>query len=910
MAQYQNGSGVAAQSAVEYDILGRARWMRDPEGTLSYAEYDIATAAMTLQIQDVDTTQLIEQPVLGWTTPSGGGQHVVSSQEVDVFGRPTKITTPGGVESYVVYNDADREVRQYAAWNNTLNKPTGLTNLTRVDRTYGYVESLQMAATPTTANGVPVGTESIGNVVALSRSYFAPNGRLGSSDSYFNLDGLAYTTSFNLGVEGTNFLRTRYDYGELGELNRVESSDGRIARSVIDGLGRTLGEWIGADDAVTGEWSPTNPGPMERISAYEYDHGGVGNGNLTALTTFTGGGDRTQAIQYDWRDRPVLMLDGVGASGDINRPLTYLTYDNANRTTNIEIFDGDTHTLAMANGVPIKPALDQRRAWSMMFHTNLGQVWKSMEFGVHQTDGTVPNPWATRETQAWYDQRGLPIKLIYPGGLVEKTHYDGLGQLTANYLIEGDLYLPVHIPANDVTNDTVWMQSDYVYDDRLDRIQVTSRERNHGTYNSGDLRDGTPHRATHVGAHYDDLGRMTASVDVGTHGGNPWTRPATVPARSDTALVTSINFDDANRAVTLTDPRGIDHRSTHDALGRMTSETAAFGTADAFTTTASYNKLGQLAGTTSPGNLTTNYGYDGLGRTTSVTDPAGLINTVSYNRIGEPITSTDPTGLVVSTSLNALGQPTSMSYANGRATRSMSATYDVLGRTLSVTDPRGNSSSMAYHDEARYVESIDAEGYSSRTDYDVAGNTIKLTNPHNQSWTATYDILNRLISTSDPLLHGVSVEHNRNGDRTRITDAVGRTQEEVLDRFGRTDSILDGYGVTVAEYGYDRNSQVNAFTDARGNLTQMSYDNLGHTTSVTEAVGTSLQRSSSMGYHVTGQFETMTDPLGNITKYGYDGAGRTVSVTAAFGQPEAMTATQSYDLPGRSQLKSLVLGLE
>ena len=85
-----------------------------------------------------------------------------------------------------------------------------------------------------------------------------PNGQVDHSDAYFNLAGLSYSTSLNLGVEGTNFLRTRYGYGELGEVNRVESSNGSIARSVIDGLGRTIGEWIGSSDAVAGAWSPTN----------------------------------------------------------------------------------------------------------------------------------------------------------------------------------------------------------------------------------------------------------------------------------------------------------------------------------------------------------------------------------------------------------------------------------------------------------------------------------------------------------------------------------------------------------------------------------------------------------------------------------------------------------------------------
>ena len=913
------GLGIEPEYAVEYDILGQARWMRDPLGYLSYAEYDAATGAMTLQINDADTTQLTQQPVLAWTTPANGGQHVVTSQEVDGFGRPTKITTPGGIESFIVYNQANNEVRQYAAWNDTLNAPTGLTSVMREDWGQGYVESLQISAAPATSNGEPTWTEPITGIVALSRTQLTPGGQVDFSDAYFNLAGLSLSTATNLGTEGTHFLRTRYGYGTLGEANRVESSDGSIARSVIDGLGRTLGEWIGSDDSVTGVWSPSNPGLMEQITSYEYDNGGVGIGNLTAMTTHTGSSspDRNQAIQYDWRGRPVLTLEGVGVTGDINRALTYVTYNNSSQATSVELFDGDTHTLAdpstFPNGVPARPATSLRRAWSETEYDNYGRAWHAIDHPINQTDGTVGFIFPEAESWVNFDLRGLPMAAGSAGNPTQRTVYDGLGQVSKSYVVTGYNYFNYYYNGfnpDDVSNETVWMQSEYSYDDRLNMTDVTSRERNFGTSLQGDLGNGVPHRATYAGAYYDDLGRMTASVDVGTNGGAAWTRPTTLPARSDSTHVSSVSFDDANRITTMTDPRGISYRSTSDALGRTLSETAAFGTIDKFTSTASYNSLGQLASTTSPGNLTTNYGYDSLGRMTSMTDPAGFINSVSTNRLGEAITSTDPTGLVTTTNLDALGRATSMSMANGGSTRSLSATYDVLGRTLSVTDPRGNSALMAYHDEARYVESTDAEGHTSRTDYDVAGNTTKLTNPFNQSWTATYDPLNRLVSTSDPLLHGISVERNRSGDRTRITDAVGRTSEQVVDAFGRSDSVIDGYGVTVAEYGYDRNSQVNEFTDALGNITQMSHDNLGRTTTVTEAVGTSLQRSSQVGYHVTGQAETMTDPLGNVTKYGFDSAGRTISVTAAFGQPEAMTATQSYDSAGRPSISTAPGGLQ
>ena len=63
-------------------------------------------------------------------------------------------------------------------------------------------------------------------------------------------------------------------------------------------------------------------------------------------------------------------------------------------------------------------------------------------------------------------------------------------------------------------------------------------------------------------------GRLTATADFGTNGGNPHSRSGTVPARSGSVLVTSTTYNDAGWAETVTDPRGLATASFYDALGR------------------------------------------------------------------------------------------------------------------------------------------------------------------------------------------------------------------------------------------------------------------------------------------------------------------------------------------------------
>src|SRR5205814_1897559 len=53
----QNGPGTAASTTAVYDAFGRATWSRDPDGFLTYTQYDPTTGAVVKHIADVDTTR-------------------------------------------------------------------------------------------------------------------------------------------------------------------------------------------------------------------------------------------------------------------------------------------------------------------------------------------------------------------------------------------------------------------------------------------------------------------------------------------------------------------------------------------------------------------------------------------------------------------------------------------------------------------------------------------------------------------------------------------------------------------------------------------------------------------------------------------------------------------------------------
>src|SRR5262249_8002674 len=90
----QNGPGVADVVTTFNDRYARPIWQKDADGFLPYTEYDQATGAVTNTIVDVDTTRTSDFSNLpsGWSTPSGGGLHLVTLRQVDSLGRTTKLT--------------------------------------------------------------------------------------------------------------------------------------------------------------------------------------------------------------------------------------------------------------------------------------------------------------------------------------------------------------------------------------------------------------------------------------------------------------------------------------------------------------------------------------------------------------------------------------------------------------------------------------------------------------------------------------------------------------------------------------------------------------------------------------------------------------------------------------------------
>ena len=173
-------------------------------------------------------------------------------------------------------------------------------------------------------------------------------------------------------------------------------------------------------------------------------------------------------------------------------------------------------------------------------------------------------------SDTWRDAAGRTIKQQGASSdAFSKTAYDGLGRVMKQYHAY-DTDETAYTDASTVTGDTVLEQSEVSYDASGNVIQITAYAQAHRGW----------HRRTHHLLGAGDLTRPVGSMGRTVRPLRPTTaptaaarsRPSSPPARSDTVLVTSTEYNTAGLAYQTTDPAGKVAQSEFDDAGRTTKQ--------------------------------------------------------------------------------------------------------------------------------------------------------------------------------------------------------------------------------------------------------------------------------------------------------------------------------------------------
>ena len=539
----QNGSGVADTRRDYFDSYGNLTWHMDERGFLTRTAYDVATGAMTQRIEDVDTTRVSDAPS-GWSTPAGGGLHLVTDFTFDDEGRVTQVLGPSHTidlngtatvirrASWTVYRDAlfqTWSAQGYATGSSpnytyTLVNPVSI-SITDKD---GKATDQIQATRASTAGAIQAGDGfPQSSYVRWTTMQYGPDSMPTSRRTYSSIP------SSGTGTAGTNYDQAGIGYDIMGRGNKQVTAGGTISRTVFDGRGNAVQQWTGTNDAGATDADPTGGGTggnnMVQVSASEFDKAlASGDNNLTKQTLYVDAGTtRVTTFLYDWRDRR------TDTDGEVDY-YEQRCYDNLGRILRTDRRD----TTASGNLI----------ARSETCYDDRGRVYRSLHYGVDPATGAVGN---ALTDNTWYDPSANVVK-VHPSGsqLFTKSVFDGVGRQTKQY--RGyDLAESSYATAFDVTGDTLLEQAETACDAAGNVIQTTTRQRYHDATGTGEL--GDPHsaqpeaRVSYAATYSDTVGRVVNLADYGTNGGTALTRPATAPARSNVVLVSSTTYNQRRR---------------------------------------------------------------------------------------------------------------------------------------------------------------------------------------------------------------------------------------------------------------------------------------------------------------------------------------------------------------------------
>jgi RHS repeat-associated protein len=804
----ENGDGQTGTQEVTYDQYGFVTEQADAMGTKTESSYYFDTGALQQTIEDAGAGRLnlttdYDVDPLGRTVLMKGPEHIISLDGVATAIRRA---------TWTQHLDSDDEIRTIQGYVKSSDGSEVTVNPIQIQRNFVVdpeVTGGRMTETIAVAyagSGVPPASTVFArsDYVRWSTEHYTRENELTHSRLYHLIP------ASGLGSNGTNYAQTDSAYDSAGRLFQVTSPEGTIQRTVFNAMGWPMQGLVG-----------TSEGNLAVTALQEYDGGAdQGDGNLTSVTLKvddSAGHDRVQDFSYDWRNRRTIS----SASDGTRVILATNTYDNRGNVTQADEY----HTEVAAENL-------LNRAGS--FFDGRNRLYRTQRYGVDIADDGALKPALTSET--YYDQAGRAVRQT-PAGKVgfSVSHYDALGRVVASFHAFG----PVpdeDLPPEDISTSTVLTQSGFTYDAAGNPIATDTRQRFDDATGDGALGDPATEpkaRVSYAAAYPDALGRTQAAADSGTNGGAAWTRPDTIPSRSDTVLVTSFVFDDAGDQTESTDPMGTMTRQEYDQAGRRVTviENSHPGTGVGRdinkTTRFAYNLDGNLTQLTAEnpttGDQVTEWVYGVTVAQGSEVESKGLVYqkvypdstgttdrvTYTYNRQGQVIALVDQAGTAHGYAFDKFGRVTEdavTAFGTGieDTVRKITRGYEVRGMLENVSS-LGTGSTLLNQVRLTYNPysqlSQDAQAHSGA----VSSGTLKV----------GYSYADGSDNTVRPT--GITYPDGT----TTITTAYDGTDADAL---SRPDALKEG-GTTLCSYRYLGSSvAISVKYDAASNVEQTFRD--------------------------------------------------------------------------------------
>ena len=479
------------------------------------------------------------------------------------------------------------------------------------------------------------------------------------------------------------------------------------------------------------------------------------------------------------------------------------------------------------------------------------------------------------------DNLGRTVSYAYhPGSTLLKTVTDAGGGVT-EYMWSSGRLATVKDPRN-----IVWLTNAY---DALGRVIRQTQA------------DGTFYQLAYT---VDGQGKVTQTDVTDPKGNvrrvtfNAAGYPVTDTRAFGTAIAqtTTYSRDAASNLVSsMTDALGRQAAYTYDGHGKVLTATRLAGTGSAITTSFAYEpSFNQVASITNPLGQTTSFGYDTRGNLSTVIDALSHQTTLTYNGQGQLTTMTD-----------ALGNTTTLGYNDGSLTtitdpagKTTTRFADSGGRLIALANALGQQTRYDYDALNRLTKITDALGGQTLLDYDGNGNVLTVTDARGNTTSYTYSSMDRVATRTDPLTRQESYGYDGDGNRTSFTDRKSQVTNTVYDALDRP--VLVTYqDNSTTSYTWDAGNRLTQIVDSISGTITRAYDGLDRLIQEITPQG-----AISYAYDAAGRRTTMT-VLGEASvSYTYDAADRLTEITQG-----SATVAITYDNVNRRTSLTLPNGI-
>ncbi|MFC5268522.1 DNRLRE domain-containing protein [Kribbella qitaiheensis] len=386
-------------------------------------------------------------------------------------------------------------------------------------------------------------------------------------------------------------------------------------------------------------------------------------------------------------------------------------------------------------------------------------------------------------------------------------------------------------------------------------------------------------------------------------------KPTVLLSKKSAAGRTDTFTYDANGNIkTVKNGRGYGPTYTYNPNGTLATATDARGNATQYGADSNYDPSGYPLSITDPELAKTEFLYDARGNVVQVKDALLRLTTAEYDAFGRPAKVTTPydatqtpavtrttqteydlnDNVTKETAPNGAESVSTFDAADNLLTktlpdnnnttgRQLVYTYDVLGRKVTETAPKGVASTT------------DPNDFVTRYTFDRIGQVLKVETPFVDSDGSTktptttfeYDLVGNQVTVMDPL---------RNA-----SPATDYTSKTVYDLNHRPTAVTDAAGYT-SKTVYDADGLVTSEINQTGHAKTTKYDEAGQPIEVsvphTPIGGHQEQRVTKLTYDEVGNVTRQTRPSGRYSETVYDKTNRPVQKKGAFD-----TATTLYKTP-------------